>query len=475
MAERNWNKEIVPTPAISPWLFLASLQVCDTIVVISSAFTALAVAKYWNSSEGPSSWACLQLALVVVVGVQFVFHSMKIYRIELLYQNINSLALPMIAWSIAIGPLVLLATVHDPRGQYATAWIVVWFAAGITSIAVLRAIASLVGTHFVRTGLLGHNVCVVATSSEAATLGLKSTTSLNVMAMLGYFSPLANDGESAELRCLGSVDDLPEFIRGHRVDEVLVVTSVLQTPGLLGLLQSLPVRVRVLQSALRIAPGNGNFGNTQLLELYKRPLEGWQWVLKDFQDRLVAMWLLLALSPVFAVIALGIRISSQGPVFFLQNREGYGGRIFRIIKFRTMHASCSVETQNLDLARRGDPRIFSFGALLRRTSLDELPQLLNVLRGDMWLVGPRPHSPLAKAEGQRYADVIALYWSRYRIKPGMTGWAQVNGWRGPTDTVEQIEQRVLHDLYYIENWSIFFDWRILVRTGWVSLVGQNAY
>jgi lipopolysaccharide/colanic/teichoic acid biosynthesis glycosyltransferase len=163
-------------------------------------------------------------------------------------------------------------------------------------------------------------------------------------------------------------------------------------------------------------------------------------------------------------------------VLFRQMRRGYGGQEFEILKFRTMHAGpAEAAPEALRLTARDDPRIFRFGKFLRRTSLDELPQLFNVLLGDMWLIGPRPHPPFARAAGRLYADVVANYATRHWVKPGLTGWAQVNGWRGPTETAEQIEQRVAHDLHYIENWSPGLDLRILLRTATCGFVHENAF
>ena len=180
----------------------------------------------------------------------------------------------------------------------------------------------------------------------------------------------------------------------------------------------------------------------------------------------------LFFAPVLLFCAVGIALSSPGPIFFWQKRVGYKGREFDILKFRTMHVS---ERPNTDLTKREDPRVFRFGNLLRKTSFDELPQLFNVLKGDMSLVGPRPHMPEARAAGMLYFDAVNEYASRHRVKPGITGWAQVNGWRGPTETVEQIERRVEHDIYYIENWSLLLDLVILAKTVVVGFVGRNAF
>jgi lipopolysaccharide/colanic/teichoic acid biosynthesis glycosyltransferase len=157
---------------------------------------------------------------------------------------------------------------------------------------------------------------------------------------------------------------------------------------------------------------------------------------------------------------------------FRQKRIGYKGKAFDILKFRTMVVAQDVDTR---LTVRDDPRVFKFGGFLRRFSLDELPQLINVLKGDMSLVGPRPHMPEAQAGGKYYFDAVIEYADRQRVKPGITGWAQVNGWRGPTETIAQIERRVEHDIYYIENWSLLLDFYILARTALLGFYGKNAF
>jgi lipopolysaccharide/colanic/teichoic acid biosynthesis glycosyltransferase len=186
-----------------------------------------------------------------------------------------------------------------------------------------------------------------------------------------------------------------------------------------------------------------------------------------------AIFLLLAL-PVMAVIALLIKLESRGPVLFKQQRYGFNHELIGVYKFRSMYAEQT--DQNADrLARPGDPRVTPLGAVLRRLSLDELPQLFNVMKGEMSVVGPRPHALHAKAGDKLYEDVIGEYAVRHKVKPGITGWAQVNGWRGATDTEADLLGRVEHDLYYIENWSIMFDLLIIVRTFFAVVGGKNSH
>jgi polysaccharide biosynthesis protein PslA len=203
-------------------------------------------------------------------------------------------------------------------------------------------------------------------------------------------------------------------------------------------------------------------------------LTGWACRVKWAEDvALVAMLLPLALM-IMLLIALWIYFDSPGPVLFRQRRIGLGGREFEVLKFRTMRADC-VEAETCRQATRGDARVTRAGAWLRRFSLDELPQLFNVLRGEMSLVGPRPHAPGTCAGGRPFEQVVAIYPARHRMPPGMTGLAQVRGWRGETETEEKLVYRVQSDLEYIAKWSLWLDIKIIVRTLLVIVVAQNAY
>jgi len=207
------------------------------------------------------------------------------------------------------------------------------------------------------------------------------------------------------------------------------------------------------------------------INLMASPLPPHALVKKDIFDRVFAAVALLALAPAMIVIAVAVKLSSRGPVFFKQYRKGADGRVFQIYKFRSMRShmeKAGVVTQ----ATKGDPRVTSVGRFLRRTSLDELPQFINVLRGEMSVVGPRPH---AIEHDEIYQEVVNGYIHRYRIKPGITGWAQVNGFRGETDRLEKMEKRVEHDLYYLRNWSFVLDMRIVLATVAKGLVGSNVY
>jgi exopolysaccharide biosynthesis polyprenyl glycosylphosphotransferase len=198
-------------------------------------------------------------------------------------------------------------------------------------------------------------------------------------------------------------------------------------------------------------------------------------VVKLAFDKIVGSLALLFLSPVMLAVAIAIKLDSKGPVFFKQKRHGFNNEPIEVWKFRSMHTD-RLEYTAVTQATRNDPRVTRVGRFIRKTSLDELPQLFNVVFfGNLSLVGPRPHVIHARTPDAAFEAVVDGYFARHRVKPGITGWAQVNGWRGETDTPEKLQNRIEHDLHYIENWSIFFDIYILAVTPFTLIGAKNAY
>jgi exopolysaccharide biosynthesis polyprenyl glycosylphosphotransferase len=218
------------------------------------------------------------------------------------------------------------------------------------------------------------------------------------------------------------------------------------------------------------APNYTAVGNTTTLSIIREPLTTTEQMMKRLFDIALSAGALIALSPVLILAAVAIKLQDNGPVFFRQKRHGFNQDPFEILKFRTMTQAAS--TGEFVQAQKNDNRITWIGRLLRRSNIDELPQLINVLKGDMSLVGPRPH---ALAHNEAFEDRITLYARRHNVRPGITGWAQVNGHRGPTDTLEKMDNRVDHDLYYIDNWSLLLDLRIIVMTVFARRAYRNAH
>lgn len=328
-------------------------------------------------------------------------------------------------------------------------------------------------------GLAGHkfssrNIVLITDHSQLGDPSLTQTLTGLGLCVQGHFSlppPGAGSGhrESLTARVI-------ERIRGSDIEEIIVGAD----PNRWSDMRALVADLRVLPFPVNFVPVGAaseifrrpsrELGSAICLELQRGPLTTIERAAKRFIDILVAGIALIALLPLLAIVAVAIKLDSPGPILFRQQRCGFNGRRFAIRKFRTM--SVTEDGLSIIQARRVDCRVTRIGKWLRRTSIDELPQLLNVLDGSMSLVGPRPH---AVAHDSQFDKVVWNYAFRQRVKPGLTGWAQVHGCRGPTPTAALIERRVEYDLWYIDNWSLRLDLAILLQTPIEVLRGRNAY
>jgi exopolysaccharide biosynthesis polyprenyl glycosylphosphotransferase len=211
-----------------------------------------------------------------------------------------------------------------------------------------------------------------------------------------------------------------------------------------------------------------------MLDIFDRPIHDWDSVAKRAFDIVFALAGIIALSPVMLATAIAVKLDSKGPALFKQKRLGFNNEVIEVYKFRSMYVDQN-DAAASRLVTKGDPRVTRVGRFIRKASLDELPQFFNVLKGDLSLVGPRPHAAAAKAQDRLYHEVVDGYFARHRVKPGVTGWAQINGWRGETDNDVKIQMRTEFDLAYIENWSLWFDLKILFLTPVRLMNTENAY
>ena len=274
----------------------------------------------------------------------------------------------------------------------------------------------------------------------------------------------------------GKQRDVRQFVREHGIDAVYITLPVATSDRMLRLIRELrdtTVSVYVvplIMSLDTIQPRMMEIEGLPVVSLYDTPLHGTSAVSKRAMDVVCSIVALLVMWPLLLLIALGVKLSSPGPVLFKQRRYGLNGEKIRIYKFRSMRV-CE-DGSSIVQATRSDRRVTAFGRLLRRTSLDELPQIFNVLQGKMSLVGPRPH---AVAHNEQYRQLIEGYMFRHKVRPGITGWAQVNGLRGETDTVERMRARVEYDLEYLRNWSLWMDLKIVLRTMRLMFGDPRAY
>jgi Undecaprenyl-phosphate glucose phosphotransferase len=279
---------------------------------------------------------------------------------------------------------------------------------------------------------------------------------------------------------IGKISDLADYARLNDIDLIIVAIPMSAEQRLLQILKrlwELPVDIRISghSTALKLSPRAYTYiGDLPLLAVFDRPLNWWSSFLKSAMDRCIALVAMIVLSPVMLAVAIAVRLESKGPIIFKQKRFGFNNELIEVFKFRSMYTDMTDATAS-KLVTKNDPRVTRVGRIIRKSSLDELPQLFNVMTGQLSLVGPRPHPTKAKAAGALYDEVVEGYFARHKVKPGITGWAQINGWRGETDTQEKLEQRVKHDLDYIDRWSLGLDLYIIAKTPFALLKTENAY
>ena len=368
------------------------------------------------------------------------------------------------AWSIVFVLLLAIGYLTKTSSDYSRLWAVCWYVTVVLGLALVRLGVSVQIRRWRSRGRLATMVAIVdlAGAGDAMVRRLAADGSSDAR-LIGVFGA---DGAGPS-----DVNDLVDLSRLFRIDEIFVLVSGSAPPAVGGQLASILRRLGTIPTNVRICPiipelektpvrHTSIVHNMPMLTVHNRPLGAWSSLVKRSEDLVIGGVLLVVLLPLLAIIAIAIKIDSPGPVLFRQARQGFNHNIFTVLKFRSMTHQ-PTEDHAVVQAKRGDQRVTRLGAILRRTSLDELPQLFNVLRGEMSLVGPRPHAVI---HNEQYSAAIDDYLGRHRVQPGITGWAQINGLRGETDTLDKMQKRVEHDLAYIDSWSIGLDLRIIVLT-----------
>ncbi len=425
-----------------------------------------------------------ELAMVLGMQIQLAaFSHARLYDLSVYRRPFQSAGRVLIVWTTVLAALVVTAFLTKTSDTFSRLWLIGWYAGGYTAILMFRLGLACLVRRWTRAGRLERRVVIVGGDEYAGQLidALQAVPDADVR-ICGVFDD-RSDRVPHRVRghkVLGSVKALVEFARTRRVDLLIValpITAERRIVEMMKQLYVLPVDIRLAAhaSSLRLAPNAYSYiGQVPTLEVANRPIADWSHVLKTIEDRVLAAFLLVLSLPLFAVIAAAIKLDSKGSVLFKQKRYGFNNELIEVYKFRTLRTDMT-DANAEKLVAPGDPRVTWVGRFLRRSSLDELPQLLTVVKGGMSVVGPRPHATAAKAGNRLYQEVADGYYARHRVKPGITGWAQINGWRGDTDTEEKLLRRTEHDLYYIENWSLWFDLSIILRTPWALIRGVNAH
>ncbi len=406
-----------------------------------------------------------------------------VYDVDVRFSIRRAWGRVLTAWFATAMFMVTMGFLFKASEEFSRAWAITWFFAGGAAICATRAATTLWTRRLKLAGAFNQRVAIFGAGPQGERLAdyIQGNDKLTID-LIGFFDdrpPDRLDRAKSGLAVRGNLDGLLQAIRMGLVDQVIVALPWSAEARL----QEVVARLAITPIRIRLAPDLASFafaqrpvvmlGDLPVMTLFERPISGFDQLLKKVEDMILGSVVTFLLLPVFALIAIAIKLDSPGPVFFRQPREGFNNRRFSIWKFRSMRVE-EAQTDAITQASKDDARVTRVGRILRRSSLDELPQLFNVLSGEMSLVGPRPHAPSTRAGDRLFGEIVATYAARHKVKPGMSGWAQVCGWRGETDTEDKLIRRLEHDLYYIENWSVLFDLYILIRTP-VSLVSARAY
>lgn len=455
-----------------------STMIADVLVIILSAL--FAKFSYLTTVLGQDvsleSYAIIgsvgAVLAVVLLRKRGAYQFERLARIDRGYADI-AFGL-FLAFLIIIGfGYVIKASSTISRG-----WYISWIFFSIVGVFLVHSAVSRFLARSLAKGFFVRNVIIFGVGPIAEKLADLIDKNVHPdMRLVGIYDDRADSRTlgMAHANC-GDLSDLIRYAQRNPIDEVLIampLTEEARINNLVNQLSILPIDIRLCPTtaSLFLSPrALHDYSGLPVLELESRPLDGWGPLAKLMEDYLLGTMMITFFAPVMLLVAIAIKLDSPGPVFFRQRRHGFNHQVITVLKFRTMVVA--QDGANVPQAKRDDPRVTRVGRYLRKTSLDELPQLINVLRGEMSLVGPRPH---ALSHNEHYSAHLENYANRHKVKPGLTGWAQVNGYRGETETPEKMRRRVECDLYYINNWSIWLDIKIILMTPFFALMTKNAF
>ncbi len=471
-----------PNKAYSPIVLSGLLRLIEFLLLAGVGFAVheLHVAPIWGRD----------VAYVIVIPAMallavFSLQALGLYRVTALRAPAMRGLKILGGWTLVfVGALALLFFLKLDA-QFSRVWLAGWYFLGLAALMAERFALAAVVRWLTRQGKLDRRTAIVGGGPSAEpvlrALAAQDDGDLRILGVFDDRSDARSPDVVAGFPKLGSIDELVEFARRTRLDLIIFTLPISAEERLLQMLRKLwvlPVDIRLAahSNKLRFRPRSYSYiGDVPVIDIFDKPIADWDVFVKACFDKIVGALCLIALSPVMLAVAIAVKLDSRGPALFKQSRYGFNNEKIEVYKFRSMYVD-QLDVEARRLVTRNDPRVTRVGRFIRRTSLDELPQLFNVvITGDLSLVGPRPHAMHARAADHLYDDVVDGYFARHRVKPGITGWAQVNGWRGETDTPEKIQKRVEYDLDYIENWSLLRDIYILALTPFALVRGHNAY
>ena len=469
-------------PALSPMVVAGAVRMIEMALIVLIGM--LIYVGYVVPQDG-MQWQYFGAIAGVAVMAMLAFQIADIYQVQAFRGHEKQYFRLAASWSVVFLILIGLSYFAKAGDQFSRVWLGGFYVIGLAALLMFRRGLFLAVRRWTRQGRLARRTAIVGGGDAGETLAAAIHDQVDSdIRIVGLFddrgderSPQAMDGT----RKLGTVDDLVEFARRTRVDLVIFSLPIAAENRILQMLKKLwvlPVDIRLSahSNKLRFRPRSYSYlGKVPVFDVFDRPITDWDAVMKWLFDKIVGGTVLLCAAPFMLLIALAIKLDSRGPVFFQQKRHGFNNENIDVYKFRSLYTHMTDHSVQKSVTKN-DPRVTRVGRFIRKTSLDELPQLINVVfKGNLSLVGPRPHAVNQKIEDRQFDEAVDGYFARHRVKPGITGWAQINGWRGELTSPEKIKQRVEHDLYYIENWSVLFDAMILLKTPLALLKSENAY
>ncbi len=468
--------------AFSPIVLAGLVRVIEVALVAAVGFVVYV--SYVVPAHG-FAWHYFAAILGIALLAMLAFQVADIYQVQAFRGHEKQYMRLASAWSVVFLIAISASFFAKAGDQFSRAWLGSFYVLGLFALIAFRRALFLLVRRWTREGRLDRRTVVVGADGNGESLirSLAAQRDSDVR-LVGVFDDRGDDRSlpsCAGVPKLGTVDDLVAFARNTRVDLVIFSLPISAESRILQMLKKLwvlPVDIRLSAhtNKLHYRPRSYSYvGNVPVLDIFDKPIADWDVVMKWLFDKIVGSLALICAAPIMLLVAIAIKLDSKGPVLFKQKRYGFNNELIEIYKFRSMYADKADLTAS-KLVTQDDSRVTRVGRFIRKTSLDELPQLFNVVfAGNLSLVGPRPHALHAKAANRLYDEAVDGYFARHRVKPGITGWAQIHGWRGETDSQEKIQRRVEHDLYYIENWSILLDLYILAQTPFALIRTENAY
>ena len=465
-------------PAVMRWCRLAA----RVFHCLAAAVPAVVILLWMQVGQLEHVRIYLWMALLAGAFTVVLFTAFGMYDREMFTNHLQTRR-TVVTWTAAFGAVLLLHTVFGVISYLPLSMAFLWY---LLTLALLIVGRLLMLWYFQRSmargQFVGRSVILGATpNGELLAERMRRNGEIG-SGFLGFIDDREPERLPAHLlpQLIGNFNMLENLVRSNEVDQVLVAlpaNASIRNHHYAAQLRKLPVQVLLVpeMAAFDFAlPRVAEISDVPMLVVSEPPLQGWAPEYKRAEDVILACLALVLLAPVMLAVAVAIKLDSRGPVLFRQRRYGYNHQLIEVYKFRSMYH----DQRDMEAARQttvGDPRVTRVGRFIRRTSLDELPQLFNVLGGSMSMVGPRPHATATKAADVPFEEAVADYVARHKVKPGITGLAQVSGYRGETDTLEKIQKRVEYDLAYIENWSIGLDVYVLLRTIPAVLSMRGAY